>query len=494
MCSTCALSCPLLYCVSQLVCDIRSLATKLVRVADRDALWPYTYSATLPPALGAGQQRSELLAPFRNFGCVANQMDTSSLAGGLANGQPDMFINVLELSTKLPRRDWSLRMLFSRIHECVDCCDAIRRKTKVTVVTVPLHQIVAMVEDLFCRILPIPCPPKRVKKMDLYTDEEQICSDEMCRRFCKDIVALACQYQAASRSLPGGRARDGAMGVTMGAMLSIFNAVLTQSPNCFRGPFRNKIRDPENDGGCLWTLVTTSFRGESLAHIVQRSLFFSPHTLRARHEILQYLEYMTNPDEAEQPPEALFDFEWNEEMMFENKSCVKTIGFCADLGEAVDEQGDWDKAGDMFLYSTMAPRPVEFTAARDLCFLFQLGLEPSFEVAGMKIRKKRPGSRTISVEGPEEKVWTSKDPMPGWRTASKDNKPMIAVKIKAGGVAIKQAPSTTGAGPRCARCERAMHWTGSTDYDDYGCNGCERGGHGERWHCTRCRFDMCEGE
>ena len=197
----------------------------------------------------SGMSDHDNLVPFHGFELLADATDAAHLAGSRTEAAPELFVDLLE-DTAIGNDDGTSGATTMRFTEfaaalerSVARCDHLRAKTTISAVSVGVHQICSLVENLFVTQLPV--PPAQT---NAGADEEGGKSDddggdaharfwvaartaditlEVQRACLRDIYELALHYISAAKSMKDhDRALDSARAITMACILSIFDATL----------------------------------------------------------------------------------------------------------------------------------------------------------------------------------------------------------------------------------------------------------------------------
>ena len=191
-----------------------------IKAALTDA--PRTGSAfSVPPVLDA--RTATALEPFMGFGIVADSRKTDGFAGGPKEAVPELFVDLMD-EDGAELASWP--SVGSVVVECVQRCNKLRAKTSVAAATLSMHQICALVEHTFTRVLP-PVPrwasvaggtPSAWVPAELPVQEQ--------RDMLRALFNIMAHYVSAFKSVQYDRSAWGAYLVTVSSILIAFEHVV----------------------------------------------------------------------------------------------------------------------------------------------------------------------------------------------------------------------------------------------------------------------------
>eukprot|EP00939_MAST-03C_sp_MAST-3C-sp1_P001539 g1539.t1 len=167
------------------------------------------------------------LKPFRGFECLATHHESvEKFAGSLTEAVPEMFVD-LQPPKRVPSSFGQLVHVLARLH---DRCDKLRAKTSVTAMSLSVHQLCALVQDVVCSgTLPLPGGSGRFGKESagLWHDatSKGIKSQQRLEAL-EHLHAVAVHYVAAAFTMESDHAQFSARAICMSAIMTVFDAVV----------------------------------------------------------------------------------------------------------------------------------------------------------------------------------------------------------------------------------------------------------------------------
>eukprot|EP00658_Telonema_sp_P-2_P010324 TRINITY_DN13891_c0_g1_i1.p1 TRINITY_DN13891_c0_g1~~TRINITY_DN13891_c0_g1_i1.p1 ORF type:complete len:1462 (-),score=417.56 TRINITY_DN13891_c0_g1_i1:67-4452(-) len=182
-----------------------------------------TLTDSVAPAdqVGGPEKQFELsasaeLVQLPGLGSVVQQADVTPYKGQDTQVAPDLFVNMLKIESKDSGKDHYAHVA-AVISNCLTCCKKIRDKAAVSSASIALHQVCALVERTFSVDIPIPDPATGFKSDGMMLEQQ--------RASIRELLDISMQYVSACKSKNSDRGMDAAHAITMGAILTVADAI-----------------------------------------------------------------------------------------------------------------------------------------------------------------------------------------------------------------------------------------------------------------------------
>ena len=197
--------------------------------------------------------------------------------GPLTEANPPLYVDVRHIELPATFTEAVAAVLW-----CRDAMDELRKKQ--AFMGLIMHQICALVEHVFCAVLPVPEPGGVGVWGSGGTREEQMSCLENLRH-------VMFHYASARLSLPYDRSVDAARGITMGVLMAAFDAVIRMKATDGVSMVTQALVGCDASGaqdGKPVPLASAAFDGKPFATVTEHLPVYSPCFLRARHGVAQY--------------------------------------------------------------------------------------------------------------------------------------------------------------------------------------------------------------
>ena len=378
--------------------------------------------------------KSYFLKPYFGFEKLFTNPPIDQFIGDTKIESNDNIIYMINTGIQLNASSTVLQLI-SLLENTVYCADKIKNKASISALSIPMHQICVLIENLFTNLLPRPSklengpdPNRYLQKSPFWGNVKM--SIEQQRRCLHHINELSLRYMSASYSLPQDRSIESVRSTTLFAMLMYFDTLLRielipadgsdehlQKQLIFSNLFASKRNKP------YW-LSTNGFDQNNSLKLQYSAMIL----LHAEHvDLLQHvIEYFTESEVIKDGVSTLFDWKADVERLksqFRVESEDPTLRFITELLEMKQikqEGGEVQPYEDLQIpevESKFAKKPVhttpqeeaqiqllkhkiswycstklwsdiecpEFTEIRNIVFLARLSLEPM-----SKFLKKNP--------------------------------------------------------------------------------------------------------